>query len=106
MLAVTKKTSVCLSSCLGAVSPRLNGKRDTWSVPTVSSMKLSAQEMVATAHVTLVATYFHYCRKVTLCLNGKLPNYNFIAPTKCIADPPKKHKFKSFTGFKQKNKIT
>lgn len=90
MLAVTKKTSVCLSSCLGVVSPRLNGKRDMWSVLTVSSMKLSAQDVeMATAHVTLVATYFHYCRKVTLCLNGKLPNYNLTAPTKCIADPPK-----------------
>lgn len=52
-------------------------------------MKSSAQRRtqtqgveMATAHVTEVATYFHYCRKVTLCLNGKSPNYNFTAPTK------------------------
>lgn len=71
------------------MSARQNGKRDVVSVSTVSSMKLSAQrhaeawgvEMVIT-HVTEVATYFHYCRKVTLCLHGKLPNYNFTAPTK------------------------
>lgn len=72
MLVVTKKTSVCLSSCLGAVPPRLNGKRDAWSVPTVSSMKPSAQEMVATAHVTLVATYFtaerSHCVSMENCL--------------------------------------
>lgn len=37
---------------------------------------------MVTTHVTEVATYFHYCRKVTLCLNGKSPNYNFTAPTK------------------------
>lgn len=36
---------------------------------------------VATTHVTEVAAYFHYCRKVTLCLNGKSPNYNFT--TQC-----------------------
>lgn len=66
-----------------------NGKGDAVCVSTVSSMKLSAQrhaeawgvEML-TPHVTEVATYFHYCRKVTLCLHGKSPNYNFTAPTK------------------------
>lgn len=65
-----------------------------WSVSTVSSMKPSAQrhakapavEMV-TAHVTEVATYFHYCRKVKLYLNGKSPNYNSAAPTKYSATP-------------------
>lgn len=71
------------------MSARRNGKKDTGSVWTVSSTKPSAQrhaeawgvEMVTT-HVTEVATYFHYCRKVTLCLRGKSPNYNFTAPTK------------------------
>lgn len=81
------------------MSPRRNGKRDTWSVSTVSSMKPSAQRHagveMATAHVTEAATYFHYCRKVTLCLNGKSPNYNFTAPTKYSAAPPMNQKIKS-----------
>lgn len=59
------------------------------SVSSVSSTKPPAQRRaeawgvgMVTAHVTEVATYFHYCRKVTLCLCGKSPNYNFTAPTK------------------------
>lgn len=85
---------LCLEARHFKVSPRRNGKRDTWSLSTVSSMKPSAQRHaqaqsveMATAHVTEVATYFHYCRKVTLCLNGKSPNYNFTAPTKYSAAP-------------------
>lgn len=65
-----------------------------WSVSTVSSMKPPAQRNaraqgveMATTHVTEVTTYFHYCRKVTLCLNGNSPNYNFTAPTKYSAAP-------------------
>lgn len=76
------------------VSPRRDGNRDTWSMSTVSSMKPSAQRHaqaqsveMATTHVTVVATYFHYCRKVTLCLNGKSPNYNFTTPTRYSTAP-------------------
>lgn len=57
--------------------------------PPISSMKPSAQHHaqphdveMATVHVTEDATYFHYGRKVTMCLNGKSPNYNFTVLTK------------------------
>ncbi len=77
-------------------------KRDTWSASAVSSMKPSAQRHaqapgveMATAHVTVVATFFHYCRKVTLCLNGKSPNYNFAARRKCSAATQRNRKINS-----------
>lgn len=80
---------LCLEARRFKMSARRNGKRDAGSVSAVSSMKPSAQRHaeargveMATAHVTEVATYFHYCRKVTLCLYGESPNYNFTAPTK------------------------
>lgn len=95
---------LCLEAQRFKMSARWNGNRDTWSVSIVSSTKPSAQRHaqaqgveMASAHVTEVATYFHYCRKVTLCLNGKWPNYNFTAPTKHSAAPPMKQKIKSVT---------
>ncbi len=76
--------------------------------PPVSSMKPSAQRHaqtqsveMATAHVTEVATYFHYCRKVTLCLNGKSPNYNFAAPTKYSAALQRNRKLNLLLSLKE-----
>lgn len=73
------------------MSARGNGKRDVVCVSTVSSMKLSAQrhaeawggEMLTT-HVTEVATYFHYWRKVT-CVS--MENHLIITPTKHEVQP-------------------